>query len=93
MGQLSCSRKPSALWGNLLWMGVGAAGKPRQPMSTQGHSQQVRTSTHGSFQRAVIKCVETRFRLLSANPAHDPYTALAEGIHIVDKALWTRRRV
>ena len=36
---------------------------------------------------------EERLRLLSANPAYAPYTALAEEVHVVGKAIWTLRRM
>ena len=34
-----------------------------------------------------------RLRLISANPAYEPYTCLAQDAHIVGKVLWTLRRM
>ena len=36
---------------------------------------------------------EERIRLLSANPAYGPYTALGDEVHVVGKVVWTLRRV
>ena len=36
---------------------------------------------------------EERIRLLSANPAYEPYAAFAEEVHVVGKVVWTLRRV
>ena len=48
----------------------------------------------------VVKRVEVlphaeppRLRLISANPAYEPYTCLAQEAHIVGKVLWTLRRL
>ena len=48
----------------------------------------------------VVKRVEVlpnaeppRLRLISANPAYEPYTCLAQDAHIVGKVLWTLRRM
>ena len=36
---------------------------------------------------------EERLRLLSANPAYGPYTALGDEIHVVGKVVWVLRRM
>ena len=36
---------------------------------------------------------EERIRLLSANPAYEPYTALGDEIHVVGKVVWVLRRM
>ena len=36
---------------------------------------------------------EARLRLLSANPAYGPYTALGDEVHIVGKVVWVLRRM
>ena len=46
----------------------------------------------------VVKRVEMvpgdeRLRLLSANPAYGPYTALGEEVHVVGKVVWVLRRM
>ena len=48
----------------------------------------------------VVKRVEVlpyteppRLRLISCNPAYEPYTCLAQDAHVVGKVLWTLRRL
>ena len=42
---------------------------------------------------AVPRTDPPRLRLISANPAYDPYTCLADEAHMVGAVIWTLRRV